>query len=35
VQSFSGDDRGRVFGQSPGANSRVQPGSRVTIWILG
>jgi eukaryotic-like serine/threonine-protein kinase len=35
VQSFTNDDRGRVFGQSPGANSRVQPGSKVTIWILG
>jgi beta-lactam-binding protein with PASTA domain/tRNA A-37 threonylcarbamoyl transferase component Bud32 len=35
VQSFSGDERGRVFGQSPGADSRVEPNSTITIWILG
>jgi serine/threonine-protein kinase len=32
VQAFGGV--GRVIAQNPGANSRVEPGSRVTIWLI-
>jgi serine/threonine-protein kinase len=31
VQAFGG---GRVIAQNPGANSRVAPGSKVTIWVI-
>ena len=31
VQGFGG---GRIIAQNPGPNSRVQPGSRVTVWAI-
>lgn len=34
-QSFGGGNRGRVFQQSPGANSQVEPGSTVTLFLFG
>jgi serine/threonine-protein kinase len=34
IQSFGGDN-GRVFQQSPGGNSRVEPGSKVTLFLFG
>jgi serine/threonine-protein kinase len=35
VQSFGGRDNGRVFQQSPGGNSRVEAGSKVTLFLFG
>jgi beta-lactam-binding protein with PASTA domain/serine/threonine protein kinase len=32
---FGGRDGGRVFQQSPGGNSRVEPGSKVTLFLFG
>jgi serine/threonine-protein kinase len=32
IQSLGGG--GRVFAQNPGANTRVEPGSKVTIWVI-
>lgn len=34
-QSFGGGNRGRVFQQSPGADSRVEAGSTVTLFLFG
>ncbi|MFL6124336.1 PASTA domain-containing protein [Actinophytocola sp.] len=35
VQSFTNDDRGRVVTQDPLPSTRVEPGSKVTIYVLG
>jgi beta-lactam-binding protein with PASTA domain len=33
IQAFGGGS-GRVIGQSPSANSKVEPGSKVVIWVI-
>jgi serine/threonine-protein kinase len=35
IQAFGGRDNGRVFQQSPGGNSKVEPGSKVTLFLFG
>ncbi len=33
IQAFGGGS-GRVIGQSPSGNSKVEPGSKVVIWVI-